>query len=88
MTVLLIILPANAFEQDVVTFRAVLDASQQTHGCVRANRVVELHRVQILYRDPPENSSIRTQKRKNMSLIFHFAYYESNSFVVYKASII
>ncbi len=60
------IIPANAFEQDVVTFRAMLDASQQTHGCVGANRVVKLHRVQILYRDPPENRSIRARKKENV----------------------
>lgn len=59
-----ILIPANAFEQDVVTFRAVLDASQQTHGCVSTNGVVELHRIQILDRDPPENGSIHDGEYK------------------------
>lgn len=58
-----LIIPANALEQDVVTFRAVFDASQQTHGCVGANRVVKLHRVQILHRDPPENRSTQTKQK-------------------------
>lgn len=52
-------LPADTFEKNVVAFRAVFDASQKAHGCVGANRVIELHRVQVLDGNPSENGSFQ-----------------------------
>lgn len=54
-------LPADALEENVIALRSVLDAPQQPHGRVRAHRIIELHRVQILHRDPSEDCSVFTQ---------------------------
>lgn len=50
-------LPAQSFEQYVVTLRAVLDAPQQTHGSVASQILVELHSIEILHGDPSEYCS-------------------------------
>lgn len=47
----------------MVTFGAVFDAAQKTHGCVGADRVVELHRVQIFDGNPPENGPILSAEK-------------------------
>lgn len=49
------VLPAQSFEQNVVTFRAVFDAPQQTHGSVSPQVLVELHGVEIFHGDPSED---------------------------------
>ena len=55
------LLPADTFEQDVIAFRSVFDASQQTHRCICANSVVKLHGVEVFHGYPSENGSIEPQ---------------------------
>lgn len=56
--------PADSLEEDVVALGAVFDASQQTHRRVGAYALVELHRVQILHGDPPENRPAEIEEQK------------------------
>ena len=56
------VLPADSLEEDVVALGAVFDTSQQSHWRIGANRIVELHRIQVLDCDPSKNGpdSIKT----------------------------
>jgi len=46
---------AEPLEQHMIALGAVLDATQQTHGRVAPQIIVEVHGVQVLDRDPAED---------------------------------
>lgn len=52
-----VLLPAESLEEHVVALGAVLDSSEQPHGGVAPQVVVERHRVQVLHRYPSEYRS-------------------------------